>query len=285
MTDHAPARVRSLLRDRVLIEHGAPNQVAGDRIAVLAHHSERSLVTRSVNALVSELISNGYHVVVGSSCTADEPLTWGLDLDLDHMTVLRKPNLGYDFGSWSVALERTPAIGRAQHVLLLNDSLAGPFAPIGTLLGQFEERSVDLWGFTDSPQHVPHLQSYAVGGTGSMLVEGAVGTFWEDVAHHPEKTDVIANGELALARVAHDAGLALGAAYPWPSVGTGAGNPVVDGWKRLLNLGFPFVKRELLREPDAAVGGYTVPDVVRRKFGVDVSEWVDDLVAAAERAT
>jgi len=51
-------------------------------------------------------------------------------------------------------------------------------------------------------------------------------------------------------------------------------NPTILGWRRLLDLGFPFVKRQLLRQPEVAPDGSMVREVVERKFGVNLDEWL-----------
>ena len=56
---------------------------------------------------------------------------------------------------------------------------------------------------------------------------------------------------------------------------------MIVGWRRLLEHGFPFLKREILRDPTVAPAGETAPKVVRRLLGIDISDWVDD--AAARR--
>ena len=51
-------------------------------------------------------------------------------------------------------------------------------------------------------------------------------------------------------------------------------NPVILGWRALLERGFPFVKRELLRSPDIVPDGDDIPGTVTEMFGADPSDWI-----------
>ena len=51
---------------------------------------------------------------------------------------------------------------------------------------------------------------------------------------------------------------------------------MIVGWKRLLELGFPFLKREIVRDPAVAPDGDSAREVVNRLLGVDLEDWVDD---------
>ena len=100
--------------------------------------------------------------VLVSTAEGGSPLDW-VDGRPSGVTVLRRPNLGYDFGSWATALDLLPAIRRAPHVLLVNDSLVGPFAPIDHLLDRFHRSHADVWAHDRHEQLGHHLQSYCLG--------------------------------------------------------------------------------------------------------------------------
>jgi hypothetical protein len=51
-------------------------------------------------------------------------------------------------------------------------------------------------------------------------------------------------------------------------------NPTILGWRRLLDAGFPFVKRQLLREPQVAPDAVEIPEHLLSRYGVAVREWV-----------
>jgi hypothetical protein len=273
--------VRKLVAGRARFERGGPDLVTGPRIAVLAHWSAQDRVTRSFATLVRELQAHGYRVVVSSTCEVLGPLRWpdDVDVDLDALSVLRRPNVGYDFGSWSVALELLPQASAAERTIIANDSMAGPFTSLRPFLEAFDASTLDAWALTDTEQSGRHLQSYFLGFCDGVLTERALATFWAKIRCESHKTEIIHRYELGLSRLLQREGYVHLPHFSHEQVVRGGDNPVISGWKRLLDLGFPFVKREILRDPDVAPAGRSVPFVLQKRFGIDVAEWVDEAVA------
>jgi lipopolysaccharide biosynthesis protein len=268
---------------RVLEANGAAITVEGkedllasqsvDKVAVLAHWADSARLSRSVTTLVSALAGAGYHIVLVSTSEDRDPLRWP-DARPDGVTVLRRPNLGYDFGSWATALDRYPRLFDADRVLLLNDSLAGPFAPIDRLLARFQDSTADAWAMTDTSQFGHHLQSYFFGFPGRSLREPPLRRFWSDVRVEATKDDVIWRNEIGLSSLLRRERYAWDVAVPYQRVVPAGKNPTILGWRALLDRGLPFVKRELLRRPEIAPDGEQVRAELRRRYGVDADEWI-----------
>jgi lipopolysaccharide biosynthesis protein len=226
-----------------------------------------------VSELTSSLVSHGYHVVIASSADGTGPLEWPGE-EPANVTVLRRPNVGYDFGSWATALDKYPKIAEADQVLLLNDSLAGPFQPVDHLLRHFDESGADVWGMTDTNQFGHHLQSYCLGFKRGCLREEPLARFWRDVRVEQSRDDVIWRYEIGLSRLLCSERFSIDAAIRYRKVVRDGENPTIIGWRRLFDVGFPFVKRQLLREPEVAPDGSKVREEVQRVFGVNVDQWV-----------
>lgn len=268
---------------RVLEANGSAVRVEGEddlagapsveRVAVFAHWSTSPRLTRSVRTTVSAIVGAGYRVVIVSTSENPEPLDWQ-DERPNGVTVIRRPNLGYDFGSWATALDRYPVMLEAQRILLVNDSLAGPFATIDPLLERFHDSSADAWAVTDTAQFGYHLQSYILGFPGHSLREPPLRRFWRDVRVERTKDDVIWRNEIGLSELLRRERFASDVAIPFQRVVPKGTNPTIVGWRKLLDRGFPFVKRELLLRPEIAPDGDQVRSELRRRFGVDVDEWV-----------
>jgi lipopolysaccharide biosynthesis protein len=276
-------RLTSRRRPLVLDAQGSAVHVEGDehlptaaptgRIAVVAHWTPDTRVSRSAGELTRALMSNGYRVIFVSTAEGPDPLDWEGGRPPD-VTVLRRPNVGYDFGSWATALHRYPAIAATAHVLMLNDSLVGPFGPIGHLLDHFDRSAADVWGLTDTTQFSHHLQSYCLGFKGGSLREPPLARFWSDVRVEASRDEVIWRNEIGLSQLLDRERFVTEAAIPYWRVVKDGQNPTILGWRKLLDQGYPFVKRQLVQQPHVAPDGAQVPAEIQRRFGVRVSEWL-----------
>src|SRR5687768_11107956 len=174
------------------VEREAPVPAGAERIAFLAHWSEGEQQSRSTRRLVAELQRLGYRVIVSSTSSAPGRLDFaGDDVRLDELTVLRRPNEGYDFGSWAVAMAAREELLDRPHVLVVNDSLVGPFAPLDEIVAHFEGTTADVWGMVESNQFAPHLQSFFRGFRYGVLAEPTMRRFWRDLRVVPEKDALI----------------------------------------------------------------------------------------------
>ena len=243
------------------------------RVAVVAHWSARERLSRSVEELMRQLADHAYHILLVSTAEVTDPLAWGGQRPLT-VTVLRRPNLGYDFGSWATALDRYPRMAEADCVLLVNDSLAGPFVALDGLLERFHGSHADVWGITDTTQFGYHLQSYCLGFRHGCLQEPPLRRFWRDVRVERSREDVIWRNEIGFSRLLRRERFVTEAAIPYRTVVDDGENPTIVGWRKLLDQGFPFVKRTLLDRPEVARDGDLVDQELHRRFGVDVREWV-----------
>jgi lipopolysaccharide biosynthesis protein len=230
-------------------------------------------VGRSLLELLTRLNEGGYRCVVSSACESPEPLRWPGALP-EGTVVLRRPNLGYDFGSWAVALDRFPEVAGLDRVILTNDSMAGPFAPLAPLLADFEAAGTDVWSLTDSYQLGHHMQSFFVGFRGGVLAEPALRTFFRRVRVEPTKMDVVERYEVGLTVACLRGGYTMSTRFRAQDLGVGGENPTLAGWHRLIEAGFPFVKRTMINDPSTAPGAEYVEPVLRRKFGVELAEWL-----------
>lgn len=243
------------------------------RVAVMVHWSDDGRVSRSVSQFVQELARLDYRTVVASTCEAPGPLQWPHGRPED-VAVYRRPNVGIDFGTWGAMLTHYPVLRTAQRALLVNDSMLGPFSPIDGIVADFESAPCDVWGLVSTNQMSPHFQSHFVGYKDGILTDAPLAHFWSTIRLQPTKEAMIKRYERGLYPLLQRCGYRLGVGFPWQQVVQNGANPTIMGWRRLLDLGFPWVKRELLWRPyplltDAA----DVAAVVRQRFGQDIGQW------------
>jgi hypothetical protein len=269
----ASQRVLDLVRGSVTVERGPARPPAGDRAAIVASWGPDARVSRSLDELIRALDAAGYPSVLVRASDDRAPLRWPSAPPASTI-VVRKPNIGYDFGSWTVGLDRFPALARRRHVILVNDSMVGPFAPLDDMITSFETTGADVWGATNTRQFVPHLQSYLLGFQGGALADPAVRQFWRSVDHLDDKSRIIGEYELGLSHLLRAEGLTSRAWFASERVVSPTDNPVITGWRRLVELGFPFVKREVIRDPSIVADGHLAPEVIRERFGAEVADWL-----------
>ena len=258
------------------LERGPAIEDWGDpgSVALLVHWSATPLVSRSVSRSIAEFVAAGYQVAFCSAAEVPQPLDWPHGLP-DGVSVYRRPNVGYDFGSWAAMLAAHPGLSAAGRVVLANDSLVGPFATIAPILGRFDAAECDVWGLIGTNQDGEHLQSHFVGYRDGALQHPAVHDFWQGVRLQRTKLAIIRRYEIGLAPVLRRAGLRVSAGFPWELVVQPRQNPTIFGWRRLLQWGFPWVKRELVLRPHPQVpDAPDVRQVVLDRFGQDVLAWL-----------
>jgi lipopolysaccharide biosynthesis protein len=244
------------------------------RFAIVASFGKRSTPPVGIVKLTDELVRSGFSVVIVRSSSDNTP--WEDLTPLDPAVgYVQRPNIGYDFGSWATGMASFPDDLRRDQVLLVNDSIAGPFAPLDTLLHDFSQTTSDVWAATSTLQFGPHLQSFMVGYRRGVLREAPLRDFWRGLEPQPTKHRIVEAHEIGLSQVFQSEGYSATAAIPSEVIVRDGDNPTIAGWRELLDAGFPFVKRELLVKKRFAAERQAVRDHVEALFGVDPMDWIE----------
>jgi lipopolysaccharide biosynthesis protein len=152
---------------------------------------------------------------------------------------------GFDFSAYTIGLRAIAKASEHADVLVLNDSVYGPFHDLKLLIARARW---DLTGFTASAEIENHIQSYAfhLRDVDRRRLGSMCSVFVPRLAFN-KRADVIFGQETRMARVAAKT-MSVGAL--WFAQGVGLLNPTMVAPFELLSDGFPFVKRTLLG-PDA----------------------------------
>lgn len=148
---------------------------------------------------------------------------------------------GYDFSAYTLALHQISKKSPSADVLVLNDSVFGPFTDLRQVLA---EKRWDLTGFTASSQLTNHIQSYAfrLRNVSPQRMMRLSSVFFPFFAMSDSRA-VVHVQEIRLARVAARS-MKVGAYW------FGDAKEVIDPSLvrpiELLDAGFPFLKRSLL---------------------------------------
>lgn len=229
----------------------------GPDVAILCHYDRDGRVRPDTVRYIRELHTAGFSVVIVSN---------GYPIGAEAATALagiaaitlNRRNIGLDFSAWRMAMRHLslprPATRR---ILLINDSVYGPLAPLAPLLDRMTPVDADLWGLTDSQERGWHLQSYFLLAHAALIRSAAWRQFWRGVVPLPFKRWTVGRYEIGLSHRTVQAGLRPRALFPCTTIVPDASiaNPTLGAWRVLLEAGFPFLKRELLRDNPTGVAG------------------------------
>ncbi len=208
---------RSLVRwRRVFVEQqwtGCQDLSTATRVAVFTHYDQQGVLRDFATHYVQQLAEAGFAVVFVSN----SPRLPQETLDLLRpccALILRRANVGYDFGALKDGIAQIPSLERIELLLLANDSVYGPFIPLREIVARMDERA-DVWGITDSWEHRYHLQSFFLLFRRSALRSPAFARFWSKVRYVKSKGWIIRKYELGLTRALAAGGLRCRALFPY----------------------------------------------------------------------
>ncbi|QOL82240.1 rhamnan synthesis F family protein [Pseudooceanicola spongiae] len=139
------------------------------------------------------------------------------------MTLIERPNLGYDFGGYREGvLWVLNNVAPVNTLFVLNDSIWFPTLPDCTLIEDARSAPEEIFGLfmyqNQFKKHRTHIQSYFYRFSGSLLNSADFRGFWEKLPLYQNKRLVVRRFEIGLSEyfVAH--GAAINAAYRPASV-------------------------------------------------------------------
>ncbi|WIY82640.1 rhamnan synthesis F family protein [Propionimicrobium sp. PCR01-08-3] len=243
-----------------------------DRVVLVAQYSPTSVQSQSLSAYLHALAANAYLPMVISVCSDRRPLEFPYGIP-DEVVVVRRPNIGYDFGSWADLMNQYPQIRACDTVLLTNDSLLGPFAPIDHLLEWAASPGPSIRALTQSFQFTQHMQSYFLAFRGGILADEPWVEFFNSVKVEPDKEAIVQQYEIGASRLAFSEAYSSQSWVTGPELGVPNGNPTVDGWRNLIETDVPFLKRTIMTHPSTMSEAVEAQRYIKRRFDADVNEW------------
>src|SRR5215470_11137750 len=192
---------------------GALDLNTATRVAVFAHFDRQGIVDDFVLHYLTAIAHAGFTTLFVSNAPR---LT---SESLSRLTplcgaILRRANVGLDFGAFKDGLA-TLRPERLEALLLVNDSVYGPFRDLADVMSDMNLLEADVWGITDSWQHHFHLQSYFLLFGQRALTSPVFRRFWSRLRYVQSKFWVIKHYEIGLTRALLRAGLRCRALFPY----------------------------------------------------------------------
>jgi hypothetical protein len=230
------------------------HEVSTDELCLFVTHAPKSQLKPHVIDHIYALLETGIHVVLIANTDVDfSELQVPGDLGARLDGFLIRENVGYDFAAWAHAYSLIDLSLVRKRLYLINDSIVGPLDlnAYRRLLQRIRDSTADLVGLTSNPDPHPHLQSFYLVLNERLLHSTICASLMDRIVNLPLKQNVIDCYEIWLSPYLERQGFTTGAMFPKLSARPPPkrNDPIFE-WRRLFDLGFPFVKSEVLGNPD-----------------------------------
>lgn len=122
-----------------------------------------------------------------------------------------RDNIGLDAGGFKDALTRFLGWDKVlcyDELVLVNDSLFGPFCPMKTIFDEMGKRTVDFWGLAghgeyrerDMDYFPEHIQSFFIVIRQGMLHSDQFRTYWDEMPYYASYNQVVREHEMQFTR-------------------------------------------------------------------------------------
>ena len=302
-----------------LIRHAYPAedpQRSSTSAAVFVHFDSEGIVFDYVLLQLKQLVEAGFRITFVSNSPLF-PEASRQRVAPYCRTIIWRFNTGYDFGAYKDGIASLPDAERIDRLVLMNDSVYGPFWSLSGILAKIDRGTTDYWGIAETWEGGHHHQTFFLLFLSSALKSTAFRSFWRKFPYVDNKRWVIRNGEMRLGSVLARDGLRSQVLVPyWPvakiaqermrqrDLKTLSGNartffdhiafvlsrgrpinPMHYFWDIVItDYGCPFIKRELIQSNPAKIPNVDKwPDVIRSVSDYDISLIDDHQRALRER--
>jgi hypothetical protein len=236
--------------------HATPvpfNEGAVDELCLFVSHVAAPRLKAHVIDHIEALMDAGVAVVlVANSDIEADALQIPPEFAARLHGCLVRENVGFDFAAWAHAYSLLPAGSVRRRLYLINDSVIGPLdrTAYAVLLERIRGSQADAVGLTSNPDPHPHLQSYYLVFNERLLRAPVCDAFLRNIVNMPLKQNVIDCYEIWLSPFLERQGFTTAALFPnLSTLPRPKRNDTLLAWRQLIDIGFPFVKSMVLRDP------------------------------------
>jgi lipopolysaccharide biosynthesis protein len=185
--------------------------------AVYVHYDPNGIVHDYVVHQLCELVGAGYRITFVSNSPNFPPESAARVQPLCRELIWRF-NVGYDFGAYKDGIASISNSGQLDSLILMNDSVYGPFWSLRDTLCTIDRKNIDFWGIADSFEYTHHIQTFFMVFFPAALTSLAFKDFWRRLPYVNHKRWVIRNAEVRLTAALTHAGLKSSVLAPYWSV-------------------------------------------------------------------
>jgi len=193
-------RLRGFVRRRWIGDD--PCRASSDH-AVYAHYDPEGMIHDYVVEQVRQLAGAGFRVTFVTNARRLRETSVALVRPYCREIIWRR-NHGLDFGAYKDGLRAvgalTQALASCERLVLMNDSVYGPFFPLREVTDKAPTEACDFWGITDSWERHFHVQTYFIMFFKSAIASPAFARFWRRLPYVNSKSWVIRHGEVRLSQ-------------------------------------------------------------------------------------
>jgi hypothetical protein len=259
---------------------------SGSKIAVFVHWSKNDVISNHDQELINSLALEFDQLIVMCNLNKSSSMNKNDDCEFkQNIKLVNRRNSGYDFGAYQAGLAMLkPSANLIDEIVLMNNSVYKLHESLTPLIKSVRNSCFDVTSVTNSREKGLHLQSYFLHLKKSVLNQEAFWNWFEELELSDSKFVTIDKLEIPFAQIINSFGLSSGAIWDcddlfefyFSSSGSalllefrsqlswfvGAKeilrgrmlNPTHYMWPHLLELGCPFLKKDLFRDKDLHLG-------------------------------
>ena len=174
------------------------------RICIYLTYDKKNVIDKYIGYMLSELRDCTDELIVVCNET---DIKHGKDLLEEHAdAIYYRENIGFDAGGFKDALcsfVGWDKVSEFDELVLVNDSLFGPFEKMEKIFSEMEERQADFWGLTklgaslEEGKIIPeHIQTFFCVIRSSMLRSTEFREYWEKMPYYETFDAVVRNHEI-----------------------------------------------------------------------------------------
>ncbi|CRF35671.1 hypothetical protein BRSU_2795 [Brachyspira suanatina] len=229
------------------------------RLAIFAGYDKDNIIDDYVVYYIKEL-KKVADIVYVCNCNM-------LESELDKISnycihIINGEHGEFDFGSYKrgfIYVRNNKIIFDYDYLMLINDSVFGPFFDLKTIVENMEKKDLDAWAMFHclfDHINIEHLQSYFISIKKKIFITQNFVYFMQSITKLDSKYDMIIHHEFGLTKFFLDNNYKIGGYFDSSNIKTENDNNLpFHKSEELIRNGFPFFKRSIL-EPSLRLQTY-----------------------------